>query len=150
MELTADQVALYLDKGFGQLLEVAERLGDDRVSERPLGPSTNSVAALISHCAGVCEFWLGHVGLGREDHRDRDAEFVAEATVAELRDLVAASVAQARADVFALDGTTVFPHEADAFRAVPEGATGLALKVLEELYQHLGHAEIAADSLLTP
>ena len=91
---------------------------------------------------------LGHVGLGRPDHRDRDAEFTAVATVAELRAMAAATVAQATADLAALEGATIAPHEADVFRAVPEGATGLALEVIEELFQHLGHAELAADALL--
>ncbi len=148
VELTSAQVTLYVDRAFQQMLAVAERLGDARASERPIGPSTNSVAALIAHCAGVCEFWLGHVGLGRADHRDRDAEFTATATVAELRALVAASLARASADLAALDGATVSPHEADVFRAVSDNPTGLALKVIEELYQHLGHCELAADALL--
>lgn len=148
MELTSTEAARYVDHAFAQMLVVADRLGDALVSERPLGPSTNSVAVLVTHGAGVCEFWLGHVGLGRADHRDRDAEFAAVATVAELHSLVAATVTQAAADLLALDGAVVAPHEADVFRTVPDGATGLVLKVIEELFQHLGHCELAADALL--
>lgn len=148
MELTSEVAAGYLRHAFDQMLAVADRLGDDLVNERPLGPSTNSVAVLVTHCTGVCEFWLGHVGLGRADHRDRAAEFAAVATVAELHALVAASVTQAAADLAALEHAAVVPHEADVFRTVPDGAIGLVLKVIEELFQHLGHCELAADALL--
>lgn len=148
MELTPAQATRYVDHAFAQMLVVADRLGDALVSERPIGASTNSVAVLVTHSAGVCEFWLGHVGLGRADHRDRDAEFTAVATVAELHALVAATVAQAGVDLAGLENAVVAPHEADVFRTVPDGATGLVLKVIEELFQHLGHCELAADALL--
>ena len=82
---------------FGQMLDVADRLGDDRVNDRPLGADTNAVAAL------VIQFWIGHVALGRPTTRDRESEFSSTATVAELHTLVASTLAQVSEDLTAID-----------------------------------------------
>ena len=97
----------YVRLAFDQMLAVADRLGDDRVNERPIARHTNAVAALIVHCCGVAEFWLGHVGLGRESQRDRDAEFSRTATLAELHAMVAAAREQVDADLAALEAGRV-------------------------------------------
>jgi hypothetical protein len=142
-----DEVALYVCRAFDEMLEVAARAGDDRVNLRPLGPSTNSIAALVIHCAGVCEFWLGHVGLGRPSTRDRDREFDQQATLAELERLIALTVAQVESDLRELDQRDGEPSELRAFLPADGTDRSLVLHVLEELYQHLGHMEITADVL---
>jgi uncharacterized damage-inducible protein DinB len=150
MELERGTAELYIRHAFTQMLDVADRLGDAKVNERPLGPQTNAVAALIIHCCGVTEFWLGHVGLGRASERQRESEFSATATLAELHDLVEATLAQLGEDLDRIaDGTApdtnragrVFLLDAD------ESDGALVLHVIEELFQHLGHAELAADAL---
>jgi len=151
MELSADTTTRYARHAFSQLLAVATRLGDERVNLRPMGPNTNAVAAIIMHCCGVAEFWLGHVGLGRASERDRDGEFVKTATLAELRVAVDAALEQLEADVRAIDvGSTVSEFAAGRQFLLDEDGSdaSLALHVLEELFQHLGHAELAADALL--
>ena len=149
MELSVDVANAYLREGFEQMIRVAERLGDELVSERPVGESTNSVAGLIAHCCGVAEFWLGHEGLGRASTRDRDAEFRTVATVEELREIVAARIARVEADVADLDrrGLAPGPTRRDE---LPGGATpaSIVVHVVEEVYQHTGHMDIAADVLL--
>jgi uncharacterized damage-inducible protein DinB len=150
MELTPSTALAYVELAFGQLREVAERLGDDKVSERPMGPHTNSVAALVTHCCGVCEFWLGHVGLGRPSHRDRDAEFEAVAAVDELRDRIDAALAQVEADLRALPVAAPSPNGRHRDHLVDPSDASLVLHVIEELFQHLGHAELAADALGVP
>jgi hypothetical protein len=152
VDLDAPTALAYADKAFDAMLEVAARLGDDRANERPLGPHTNSVASLIVHSCGVAEFWLGHVGVGRDDHRQRDLEFTTRATVAELRDRVAATVTQLDLDLDALEAGAQSPYD-EARMFLPgnaDSAAALVLHVLEELYQHLGHCEIAADALTAP
>jgi hypothetical protein len=149
VELAPTTAHRYLRHAFDQLLAVAVRVGEPAVDERPHGPSTNTIAALVVHCCGVAEFWLGHVALGRPSERDRDAELRATATLEEMRALVARAVAQAEDDLVALDagggGDTTdlrgFLLDGDA----SDGA--VVLHVLEELYQHLGHAELTADAL---
>lgn len=150
MELTPATTEVYLRRAFARMLEVADRLGDSSVNQRPLGPDTNAVAALILHCCGVAEFWLGHVALGRPSTRARDSEFSRTATVSELHDLVGAALLRLVADVGQLElgegrdeGGRQFLHDGDTSDA------SVVLHVLEELYQHLGHMEIAADALCT-
>src|SRR5438309_1617515 len=75
MELQRRTAELYMRHAFGQMLDVADRLGDERVNDRPLGaakaaalptagagarasesdrwPKTNAVAALIIHSCAV-------------------------------------------------------------------------------------------------
>ncbi len=151
VELTPATATGYVRLAFDRMLAVADRLGDERVSVRPIGPDTNAVAALVAHCCGVCEFWLGHVGLGRETHRDRDAVFSTTASVAELHALVGAALSQVETDIAAIDAGAESAHaDGRLFLQVdPESDASLVLHVIEELFQHLGHCEIAADALLT-
>lgn len=151
MELTPTTASAYVHLAFDNMLAVADRLGDDRVNERPIAPQTNAVASLILHCCGVAEFWIGHVGLGRESDRDRDEEFTKRATLVELHGLVAIALDQLDADLVALDaGGPESPFtEGRAFLSGDDQSdASLVLHVIEELYQHLGHCEIAADALL--
>lgn len=140
-----DLYAAYVEHALEQLLGVAVRVGP-RLHDRPAGPGTNSVGALVLHCTEVCEFWLGHLALGRPSHRDRDAEFVATPSLQELRDRVARTTAQVGRDlVAAAAGEGGHPSELRVF-AVGDGSDeDLVLYLLKELHQHLGHAELSAD-----
>lgn len=131
------------------MLAVADRLGDARVNDRPLGAQTNAVAALIVHCCGVTEFWIGHVALGRPSDRDREAEFSSTATLAELHAMVDATLAQLADDLAAIDaGKTQEDRTGRQFLDGGDESDGaIVLHVLRELYQHLGHTELAADAL---
>ena len=150
IELTPETSQRYVRLAFAQLLGVAERLGDEGVNQRPHGEGTNAVAALIVHCCGVCEFWLGHVGLSRDSDRDRDAEFSATATIAELRHLVHATLAQVDRDLVALETAPPSPHAGAREHLVDDDRSdaSLVLHVIEELFQHLGHAQLGADAVL--
>jgi hypothetical protein len=149
MELAPSTATGYARLAFDQMLAVADRLGDDGVNERPIAPHVNSVASLVVHCCGVTEFWLGHVGVGRPSARDRDAEFTTTATVAELHERVAACLAQMEADVAAIDAGIDSPHAegAQLLQVAPGDDASLVVHVIEELFQHLGHCEIAADAI---
>lgn len=149
MELERGTAELYLRHAYGQMLDVVDRLGEDRVNDRPLGPDTNAVAALVVHCCAVTEFWIGHVALGRPTSRDRESEFSTTATVAELHALIESTLAQVTEDLAAIDAGRVQPDRTG--RQFLEGGDqsdgAIVLHVLEELYQHLGHMELAADAL---
>jgi uncharacterized damage-inducible protein DinB len=131
------------------MLEVADRLGDKKVNDRPLGPETNAVGALVVHCCEVTEFWIGRVALGRPSHRDRESEFSRTATVAELHATIDATIVKVREDLARIDEGSTHPDR--TLRQFLEGGDesdgAVVLHVLEELYQHLGHMEIAADAL---
>jgi uncharacterized damage-inducible protein DinB len=149
MELERGTAELYMRHAFGQMLAVADRLGDNGVNDRPFGPNTNAVAALIVHCCAVTEFWIGHVALGRPTSRDRESEFSTEATVAELNAMVDATLDQASEDLAAMDEGRVQPDRTGRqfLEGGDESDGAIVLHVLEELYQHLGHMELAADAL---
>ena len=149
VELSPTTASGYARLAFDQMLAVADRLGDERANERPIGPHVNSVASLVIHCCGVAEFWLGHVGLGRDSHRAREAEFSRTASLAELRAMADATCRQVEADLQALEAGARSPHSGGrTFLQVDDTDASLVLHVIEELFQHLGHAELAADALL--
>jgi hypothetical protein len=149
MELTAATIETYLRHPFTQMLAVADRLGDAFVNERPVGPDTNAVGALIIHCCGVTEYWLGHVALGRPSTRERDREFSSTASVAALHTLVDATIVTALTDVARLEAGEGTDEGGRQFLiGGDESDASVVVHVLEELYQHLGHMELAADVLL--
>lgn len=149
MELDRRTAQLYIRHAFRQMLEVADGLGDGRVNDRPLGPDTNAVAALVIHCCGVSEFWIGHVALGRPSDRDREAEFSRTAMVTELHAMVDATLRQTSEDLAAIDAGKTQPDRTGRqfLEGNDESDGAIVLHVLEELYQHLGHIELAADAL---
>ena len=151
MELAPATVETYVRLAFTQMATAVDRIGDLLVNERPFGPETNSVAALITHCCGVSEFWLGCVGLGRATTRDRDSEFAATATTAELHARIEATQRQVLSDVRRLDAGEASPAN-QAVRETLEDADvtdgALVMHLLEELYQHLGHMQLTVDALL--
>jgi uncharacterized damage-inducible protein DinB len=149
MELERGTAELYMRHAFAQMLDVADRLGDTRVNDRPLGADTNAVAALVVHCCAVTEFWIGHVALGRPTSRDRESEFSTSATVADLHAMVESTLGQVVEDLADIDAGRV---QADRTgRQFLEGGDesdgAIVVHVMEELYQHLGHMELAADAL---
>ena len=149
MELNCTTVCVYMDQAFDGMAAVLDRVDDTTVNQRPHGPSTNSIAALVTHCCELTPFWLDHVGFDHPTSRDREAEFVAEATVAELCDRLDHVKKQCHDMVGSLDGGSTATYH--ALRAhLPGGDrsdTAVVLHVLEELYQHLGHMELTADAL---
>ena len=152
MELTPTTASAYVHLAFDNMLAVADRLGDAKVNDRAISPDTNAVAGLIAHCCGVAEFWFGHVGLGRESQRDRETEFTKRATLVELHGIVAIALDQIDADLVALDAgaESMFTEGRQFLPGDDQSDASLVLHVIEELYQHLGHCEIAADALLAP
>jgi hypothetical protein len=149
MELERRTAELYMRRAFAQMLDVADRVGDTRVNDRPLGQKTNAVAALIIHSRAVAEFWIGHVALGRPSDRDRESEFSTTATVAELHALVDETLAQLSEDLAAIDAGKTQPDRTGRqfLEGGDESDSAIVLHVLRELYQHLGHMELAADAL---
>jgi hypothetical protein len=151
VELTLDVAFPYLEHAFGQMLGVVDRLGDERMTVKPHGASTNTASALVAHSLGVLEFWLGHVALDRPTERDRDSEFVAELTVGQAHERIEAGLAQAAADLRAMSSPDHEERNSTWAHDLP-GGTGdasIVLHVLEEAYQHLGHLELTADALLS-
>jgi Protein of unknown function (DUF664) len=140
---------LYLHHAFNGIAKVLDRVNDDTVNTRPPGWGTNSIAGLVVHCCELAPSWFELPGLGRESHRDRDAEFAATATVAELRSMIELTKERLvpLVDEFAT-GPTALDHEFRAFLPGDDRSDdALFVHVLEELFQHLGHMEVTADAV---
>lgn len=144
----------HIDLALDGMCATLERLGDDLVNQRPDLPGANSPFVIAAHCCGVMEYWGAIALAGRATDRDRDAEFTATGTVAEVVALVAQQRAQLERDLDGFDGAAASVAElrrhlytAEELAAV-ETKGGVLLHVYEELAQHLGHLDITADILL--
>jgi hypothetical protein len=149
VELSPGSIEVYVRHAFAGMAGVLDRLDDETVNARPGDWGTNSVAGLVVHCCELAPSWFEMPGLGRDSTRDRDAEFEAQATVAELRARIDAAVERTCALIAEFTtGPTVPDHPFRDFMPGTDRSDGaLVLHVLEELYQHLGHMEVTADGL---
>jgi hypothetical protein len=151
--ITVDDYLWYVDTALDGMVGIVTELGDDLANRRPDIPDTNSPYVLLHHCLGVMEYWAGHVVAGRRIERDRDAEFRASGSVAELVSRARRAREQLAADLAHLDAV-----------APPRGATdpeddglpltrtqgGALIHLYEELAQHHGQIEGCRDVLLAP
>jgi hypothetical protein len=150
--LDPDTTLSYLDHAFNGIDTVLDRVDDVTVNARPESWGTNSIAGLVVHCCELAPSWFETPGLGRESERDRDAEFSAQATVVELRQMIERTRARLVPLVHEFaEGPTALDNEFRAFLPGDDRSDdALVLHVLEELFQHLGHMEVTADALTTP
>src|SRR5215211_1522836 len=89
MSIAPEEFLAYINGAFDGMVQIVETLGDERVNLRPNNmPNTNSPFAILTHCVGLTRYWIGAVLAGRQMQRDRDAEFRAQGTVAEIRQAV--------------------------------------------------------------
>ncbi|HEX5095746.1 MAG TPA: DUF664 domain-containing protein [Acidimicrobiia bacterium] len=142
----------YVDDAIDGMVAIVTELGDDLANTAIDTPGANSPYVVLTHCLGVMEWWGGYFIAGRAIDRDRDAEFVARGSVADLARRSRAARDQLRADLVAFD-----PHAPPAGTPAPEWADepcartqgGTALHIYRELAQHRGQMEITRDVLLT-
>lgn len=150
MHLSAAETQVFVELAFDTMMGKAELLGDE-VATVPELDGANSVFALVTHCVGVGDFWFGHVLLGEESTRDRDAEFVAVGTIDELRTLVGGFLGRLPGLLARLDGVTEPARPELGFdRSWPWTVGAVVLHVIEELFQHAGHVDITADLVSRP
>jgi len=137
-----------IDRHLDRMLAIASDLGDELVNVRPSLPGANSAFQIVLHCCGMLEWWTREAVLDIDVGRDRDAEFEASGSVAELSARVDVVRRQLRADLqlIELDGP-LRGDPSDHYKGTPIGASarGVLLHVLEELAQHHGHLEITRD-----
>lgn len=155
LALSRDDYLWFIDDCLDAMVGILDALGDDLACTRPALPGANSPYAILTHCLGMMEWWAGEAVAGRPVPRDRDAEFTATGTVAELvarvapvRDRFAADVE----DVAAAAPTRLGPEQLADYSGTPETATqgGVLMHVFHELAQHRGHLEVTRDLLLAP
>lgn len=143
-----DALVVHIDRALDGMLLTARELGDELLNAPTRLPGGNTAFQLVSHCCGVLEFWGGRVLADRPVERDRDAEFSARGTVAELEDLVTGQRARFAVDRCGLDGPAD-PRgplrERDLDREELRTQAGVLLHIYEELAQHRGHLDLTAD-----
>ena len=148
--IPVDTLISYVDRAVDRLAAVVTSLGDDRCNQRPDLPGANSPYAILTHCLGVMAYWGGHVVAGRDVPRDRPAEFTAAGRAADLVAAAERAKLQFRADALTADPQAP-PRRPAARRrqdVLEVRSQGHALlHVVEELYQHLGQAELTRDVL---
>jgi len=147
--MVSDEEFLYfVDRALDGMAAILVDLGDGHANERPALPGANSPYAIVNHCLGVVDYWVGHLVAGRPVKRDRPAEFTASGPVKDLIERVEAAKEQLRADVAAAEFAAPLRVDppADYLASQPDGMQGAALlHVFEELAQHHGQLEITRD-----
>ncbi|MGO1885062.1 MAG: mycothiol transferase [Citricoccus sp.] len=157
--ISTEEYRHFCAQALDSMSRIVKDLGDERANQRPALDGANSPFALLSHCHGVVTFWVGHVILGREVHRDRDAEFAAQGPVDPLLREVQELQRRFATDLLTVEPAAPVsnPPAARASQDATAGATApvrpmtqsFALQhVYTELAQHLGQMEIIRDLIL--
>jgi hypothetical protein len=149
--MDVEEYTAAVDRALDGMLAVANELGPDRVNERAALPGANSAFVLLTHCLGVCDYWLGALVAGRDVDRDREAEFEAAGSLSQLAAAVDAGRARIRADLAAYRPAAPLAVVPDARFQGPDkhlNTDGVLLHVLEELAQHHGQLEVLRDVLV--
>jgi len=140
-----------LEGHFDQMSAEAAELGDELVNVVPDLPGANSAYQIVFHCCGMLEWWTHAAILGLDVERDRDAEFVASGTVAQLTARVDQVRAQFIKDLEHMDlDAPLLGNPSSDYADTPIGQStrGALMHVFEELAQHHGHLELTRDLVL--
>lgn len=141
-----------LERHFDRMTAAAAELGDDLVNEVPDLPGANSAYQIVIHCCGMLEWWTRSAILGLDVDRDRDGEFVATGTVAQLTARVDQVRAQFVTDLEQIDPEAPLRGDpSPEYYGTPLGgsARGVLMHVFEELAQHHGHLDLTRDLVLS-
>ncbi len=151
MLISEDGYLYFVDRALDGMAQVLSGLGDELANRRPALPGANSPFAIVTHCLGVLDYWVGFLVAGRSVERDRDGEFAASGPVHELLVRVDAAKRQLRADLAMADPSA-------PMRATPPSAYlsthpdlsqgGALFHVYADLAQHHGQLELTRDLLL--
>jgi len=157
MQIVPDDFLYFINVALDGMVCIVEELGDERVNMRPDFPGANSPYVILYHCVGCTNFWIGALIAGRQVTRDRDAEFQAQGTVADIRQAVGALKKQLQEDITNVQGDqplagpdALLPLQAwTTQQGVQHWRQGKALiHAYEELAQHHGQMEITRDILM--
>jgi Protein of unknown function (DUF664) len=151
--ISVEDYLFFVDEALDGMVRIVTELGDELANRRPDLPGSNSPYVVLTHCLGVMEYWGGHVVAGRRVERDRDAEFRAAGSVADLVDRARRARRQLQADVTDLEPFAPprgQPKPEDAGLPLARTQGGALTHLYEELAQHRGQTEGCRDVLLAP
>ncbi len=150
MSMDPKDFLFFINRALDGMLSKVEELGDARVNQRPDLPGANSPYVIMSHCVGLTNFFLGAAIAGRDVQRDRDAEFSAQGTVADIRQAVRALQEQIQHDITQAQGdqppARTLTGRAARMQDWKQGE--ILLQCYTELAQHHGHMDLTRDLLL--
>jgi len=150
VEISEAEVRHVVDRALDGMVRILRELGDDLANARPDLPGANSPYAIVTHCLGVLDFWVGQCVAGRVVRRDRAAEFRAHGPVAPLVARVEQARAQAARDLAGADLRAEVTLARDhPLHGVVRTRAAALLHAYEELAQHHGQLELTRDVLLT-
>ncbi len=145
-EEPADESSLYryhLRRLINWYVEALDPLPEETFNWQPPSPQANTLAAICTHAISSAEWWvLGCVGNGPLE-RDRDAEFAAETSWAELRPRYVSFLTRAEALLAGME-----PAQFGAISRNPAGTRmnrRCLTHTVEHLGLHLGHVESTID-----
>ena len=155
MEISQEDFLMFINRALDGMLSIVEELGEERANLSPDLPGANSPYAILTHCVGVCDYWIGTLLGKREVFRDRDSEFIASGSVVELRERVVELKAKLPADIKQVQGEKTLASAPNSmYNPLPgtdrgDWREGTALiHAYEELAQHHGQMEITRDLLM--
>lgn len=150
MSIAPEEFVSYMHAAFDGMLKIAEELGDERINQRPHNmANTSTPCVILTHCIGVTRYWLGTVIAGRQIQRDREAEFAARSTVAELRQAVRQVQQEIEQDIKRVQGNQLSAFPAAVRPQHKEWTQGhFLLQCYKELAQHHGQMELTRDIML--
>src|SRR4051812_27632997 len=73
-----------VERHLDRMAAIAAELGDDLVNAAPALPGANTTYQIVFDSCGMLEWWTREAVLGHDVGRDREAEFVARGSVADL------------------------------------------------------------------
>ncbi len=152
MQISNDDFLMFIDRALDGMLRIVEELGNERANMRPDLPGANSPYAILTHCVGVANYWIGALLAHRHFTRDRDAEFRVQGTVDEIRRVVHNLQRQLQEDISHVRGEQPLVSAPAASYTPMRGYEGWTqgaalLYTYEELAQHHGQMEITRDIL---
>ena len=148
MVITEREFREVCDRALAGMARILTELGDDLANTRPDLPGANSPFAIVTHCLGVLDFWVGRCVAGREVVRDRDAEFTATGEVADLVARVRLARKRLAVDIAGVDTTVLVTADRDhPLLREPVSKGAALLHAYEELAQHHGQLELTRDVL---
>lgn len=149
--MTQPQLVLgFVNQALNGMLKIAEELGDARINQRPNLPEANTPYAIMAHCVGLSHYWIGRLCTGRRYDRDRDAEFAARGSLAEMQQAIRDLQQKLKTDIeqIHMDQPIVGEREARHADLHDLKQVDAMMRCFKELAQHHGHLDITRDLLL--
>ena len=56
---------IFIDRALDKMTDIVSELGDDLANQKPDLPGANSPYAILTHCIGVIDYWIGSLIAGR-------------------------------------------------------------------------------------